>query len=145
MLTPDELTLLCQRLGLSSQAQELLTHIRSSAPSRRVGSGGKNVPVRYPSRKMGMVIQAESRTVEFAGVYLMEHDPLVLEFWDQPNPPITLHYPVKQKNGRIRTIGVLHTPDYFVIREKENGLEERKTELGWEEWKTEEELLRFES
>jgi len=144
MLTSDELSLLCQRLGLSSQAQAMLEHIRSSPPARRVGSGGKNVPVRYPSRKMGMIIQAESRTVEFAGVYMMEHDPLVLEFWDQPNPPITLHYPVKQKNGRTRNIGVLHTPDYFVIREKPLEQGELKTELGWEEWKTEEELLRFE-
>src|SRR6266849_3909686 len=133
MLTSDELSLLCQRLGLSSQAQVVLARIRSSPPSRRVGSGGKNVPVRYPSRKMGMVIQAESRTVEFAGVYLMEHDPAVLEFWDQP-PSITLHYSTKLKNGGTRNIGVPHTPDYFVIREDA---------LGWEEWKTEEELLRF--
>jgi putative transposase len=78
MLTPDDLATLCQNLALSEQAQAVLTRIRSSPPSRRVGSGGKNVPVRYPSRKMGVVIQAESRTVEFAGVYLMEHDPLVL-------------------------------------------------------------------
>ena len=145
MLTPEELAILCQDLDLSEQAREVLTHIRSSPPSRRVGSGGKNVPVRYPSRKMGVVIQAESRTVEFAGVYLMEHDPLVLEFWDQPNPPITLHYSVKQKNGRTRNIGVLHTPDYFVIRKKPLEREEWKIELGWEEWKTEEELRRFES
>jgi len=82
---------------------------------------------------MGVIIQAESRTVEFAGVYIMEHDPAVLEFWDQP-PSITLHYAAKLKNGGTRNIGVLHTPDYFVIREDA---------LGWEEWKTEEELLRF--
>lgn len=124
MLTSDEIFLLCQRLELSSQAQAVLANIRSSPPTRRVGSGGKNVPVRYQSWKMGVTIQAESRTVEFAGVYLMEHDPAVWEFWDQPNPPITLHYPVKQKNGRTRNIGVLHTPDYFVIREDA---------LGWEE------------
>ena len=145
MLTSDELTLLCQQLELGNQAQELLRRIRSSPPARRVGGGGKNVPVRYPSRKMGVVIQAESRTVEFAAVYLMEHDPLVLEFWDQPNPPITLRYPVKQKNGQFRTIGVLHTPDYFVLRENKPDLGKRSIELGWEEWKTEEELLRFES
>lgn len=135
MLTPDEIFLLCQRLELSRQAQAVLANIRSSPPTRRVGSGGKNVPVRYQSRKMGVTIQAESRTVEFAGIYLMEHDPSVLEFWDQP-PSITLHYPAKLKNGGTRNIGVLHTPDYFVIREDA---------LGWEEWKTEEELLRFES
>jgi putative transposase len=133
MLTSDELTLLCKRLELSSQAQTVLANIRSSPPSRRVGSGGNNVPVRYPSRKMGVIIQAESRTVEFAGVYLMEHDPAVLEFWDQP-PSISLSYAAKLKNGGTRNIGVLHTPDYFVIREDA---------LGWEEWKTEEELLRF--
>jgi putative transposase len=135
MLRSDELSLLCQRLGLSSQAQVVLARIRSSPPSRRVGSGGKNVPVRYPSRKMGMVIQAESRTVEFAGVYLMEHDPTVLEFFDQP-PSITLQYVVTTKTGQDRTSGVLHTPDYFVIREES---------CGWEEWKTEEELLGFEA
>ncbi len=145
MLTSDEFSLLCQRLGLSSQAQAILEHIRTSPPARRVGSGGKNVPVRYPSRKMGMIIPAESRTVEFAGVDMMEHDPLVLEFWDQPDPPITLHYPVKQKNGRTRTIGVLHTPDYFVIRKKPLEHDAYKIELGWEEWKTEEALRQFES
>ena len=41
---------------------------------------------------MGVVIQAESRMVEFAGVYLMEHDAEVLEFWDQPGPPITVEF-----------------------------------------------------
>lgn len=143
MLTPEELTILCKDLALSEQAREVLKHIRSSPPSRRVGSGGKNVPVRYPSRKMGVVIQAESQ-VEFAGVYLMEHDPLVLEFWDQPNPPITLHYPAKQKNGRTRNVGVRHTPDYFVIRKKLLEQGEWKIELGWEEWKTEEALRQFE-
>ena len=127
MLTSNELSLLCQRLELSSQAQAVLANIRLYPPSRRVGSGGKNVPVRYPSRKMGVVIQAESRTVEFAGVYLMEHDHAVLEFWDQPHS-ITLYYSAKLKNGRTRNMGVLHTPDYFVIREDA---------LGWKEWKTE--------
>lgn len=134
MLTPDEITTLYQHLALSEQAQKTLALIRSSPPARRVGSGGKNVPVRYPSRKMGVVIQAESRTVEFAGVYQMEHDDTVLEFWDQPYPPIILHYPVKLKNGQMRNTGVLHTPDFFVIREKTLEQGERKIELGWEEW-----------
>ena len=129
MLTPTELSLLCQHLDLSSQAQAILAHIRSSPPSRRVGSGGKNVPVRYPSRKMGMIIQAESRTNELAGVYGMEHDPAVFEFFDQP-PSIKLQY--QAKNGR--KVGVLHTPDYFVIR---------ADSVGWEEWKVEEELVRL--
>jgi putative transposase len=53
MLSEEELSLYCQRLGFSSQAQAVLTAIWSSPPARRVGSGRKNVPVRYPSRKMG--------------------------------------------------------------------------------------------
>src|SRR5437763_10691429 len=101
MLTSEALALFCQRLGISSQAQAVLGTIRSSPPSRRVGGGGKNVHVRYTSRKMGVVIQAESHKNELAGVYEMEHDPTVLEYFDQP-PPITLLY--QAKNGR--SIGV---------------------------------------
>jgi len=78
---------------------------------------------------MGVTIQAESYKNELAGVYEMEHDPTVLAFYDQP-PPIKLQY--QAKNGR--RIGVLHTPDYFVIR---------ADTLGWEEWKTEEDLKRL--
>src|SRR5262249_23777219 len=109
--------------------QAVLTAIRSSPPARRVGSGRKNVPVRYPSRKMGVTIQAESYKNELAGVYEMEHDPAVLEDFDQP-PSIKLEY--QAKNGR--PIGLLHTPDYFVIR---------ADAAGWEEWKMEEDLIRL--
>jgi len=129
MLTSDDFFQWCQHLNLSQQAQTVLEQIRSSPPTRRVGSGGKNVPVRYPSRKMGVVVQAESSKNELAGVYEMEHDPAVLEYFDQP-PSITLRY--QAKNGR--PIGVLHTPDFFVIRQDA---------AGWEEWKMEEELLRL--
>lgn len=129
MLTENDLTVLCSQLNLSRQAQTILTNIWSSPPSRRVGSGGKNVPVLYTSRKMGVTIQAESYKNELAGVYEMEHDPAVLAFYDQP-PPIKLQY--QAKNGRH--VGVLHTPDYFVIR---------ANELGWEEWKTEDDLLQL--
>jgi putative transposase len=129
MLTSDAFFQWCQQVNLSHQAQTVLEHIRSSPPTRRVGSSGKNVPVRYPSRKMGVVIQAESHKNEFAGVYEMEHDPAVLEYFDQP-PSIKLQY--QAKNGRA--IGVLHTPDFFVVRSRS---------AGWEEWKMEEELIQL--
>jgi putative transposase len=83
---------------------------------------GGNVSVRYPSRKMGVTIQAESHRVELAGLYEYEHDQQVLEFYDQP-PPIKLIY--EAKTGR--QVGVWHTPDYFVLR---------ADGIGWEEWKT---------
>ncbi len=126
MLSNDGLVQLCQCLGLSDEARAVIESIRSSPPSRRVRGASGNVAVRYPSRKMGVTIQAESHRNELAGVYEKEHDPETLEYYDQP-PPIKLVY--QARNGQ--QVGVLHTPDYFVIR---------TDSVGWEEWKTEEEL-----
>lgn len=129
MLSDGQLTQLYQNLGLSKQARAVIEEVRSSPPARRVRSAAGNVSVRYASRKMGFTIQAESHRNELAGVYEKEHDPDTLEYYDQP-PPIKLVY--QARNGR--QVGVLHTPDYFVIR---------IDSVGWEEWKTEEELLRL--
>jgi hypothetical protein len=78
---------------------------------------------------MGVTIQFESHRVELAGIYEMEHDATVLEYFDQP-PCIKLDY----ESAAGKRMGVLHTPDFFVIRQGE---------AGWEEWKTEEELRRL--
>jgi hypothetical protein len=78
---------------------------------------------------MGVTIQFESHRVELAAIYEMEHDRSVLEYFDQP-PPIKLTY----ESPKGRSMAVWHTPDFFVIRDRE---------AGWEEWKTEEELQRL--
>lgn len=52
-----------------------------------------------------------------------------MEYYDQP-PPIKLVYPAKSG----RRVGVLHTPDYFVLH---------TDSVGWEEWKMAEELERL--
>src|SRR6266849_6025708 len=122
MLATHELARLCDRLGLSAEARAIVETIRSSPPTRRVRNAAGNVSVRYPSRKMGVTIQAESHRVELAGLYEYEHDPQVLEFYDQP-PAIKLEY----QTGSGRQAGVWHTPDYFVLR---------ADRVGWEEWKT---------
>ena len=129
MLTTDALLAWFQRLDVSEQTRSTISHIRSADPARRVGGGKSNVVGRYPSRKMGVSIQFESHRVEMAGVYEMEHDAGVLEYFDQP-PTIKLDY----ESPAGKRMGVLHTPDFFVIRERE---------AGWEEWKTEEELRRL--
>ena len=129
MLTETELFQLYQHLSLSQQARKIIEEIRSSPPVRRVRSAAGNVSVRYPSRKMGIIIQAESHRNELAGIYEKEYDPETLEYYDQPSR-IKLVY--KAKNGR--RVGIWHTPDYFVIR---------SDSIGWEEWKTEAELLRL--
>lgn len=101
-------------------------NIRNAPPARVVGQGNRSLSGKYPSKKMGQYIQWESRTVEGPAVYMMENDPDVLEFYDQPNK-INIQY--TDSKGRKRAF--LYTPDFFVIRENE---------AGWEEWKTEEEL-----
>ncbi len=126
MLAPDDVLAWFQRLEIPEHTRTVVGHIRSSGPSRRVGGGKSNVAGRYPSRKMGVTIQFESHRVELAGIYEMEHDVGVLEYFDQP-PTIKLDY----ESPAGKRMGVLHTPDFFVIREKE---------AGWEEWKTEADL-----
>src|SRR6516225_8810241 len=129
MLSQNELTALYQRLNLSRPARILIDQIRSSDPARRVGGRRSNVSGLYPSRKMGVTIQFESHRVELAAIYAMEHDPLTLEFYDQP-PSIVLDY--NSANGK--RLSVRHTPDFFVLRQDF---------AGWEEWKTEEDLKRL--
>jgi len=111
---------------LSEPAIEIISRVRESEPSRRVGGGSKNVVGAYPSRKMGKSIQFESHKVELPGLYLKEHDDYVKEMYDQP-PAIKLSY----KSLKEKVVTVYHTPDYFVLLEDK---------AGWEEWKTEEEL-----
>lgn len=129
MLGHDELLAWFESQSIPGPTRSLINHIRSSGPSRRVGGGRSNVSGRYPSRKMGVTVQFESHRVELAGIYEMEHDATVLEYFDQP-PAIKLDY----ESVAGKRMGVLHTPDFFVIR---------REEAGWEEWKTEEELRRL--
>src|SRR5881296_3229746 len=129
MLSSDGLISWFERVDIREPTRRIIDRIRSSPPSRRVGGGRSNVSGRYPSQKMGVTIQFESHRVELAGIYEMEHDAGVLEYFDQP-PPIPLQY--ESSNGR--PMKVRHTPDFFVVRE---------TEAGWEEWKTEQDLGRL--
>ena len=126
MLSRDELVVWYERLQLPAEARAVIDCVRSSDPARRVGGGRRNVTGRYPSKKMGVTVQFESHRVELAAIYEMEHAPGTLEYYDQP-PSIKLLY--EAANGR--RLGVLHTPDYFVLRENS---------VGWEEWKTQEDL-----
>jgi putative transposase len=118
-----------ERNGLSKEARTTIERIRASDPARRFGGGRRNVSGRYPSKKMGVTIQFESHRVELAAVYELEHDPEVLEYFDQP-PTIKLDY----ESVAGQRMGVLHTADYFVIR---------KESAGWEECKTEEDLIQL--
>ena len=127
MLTDIDLLAWYTKLGIAENARAVVDHIRSSDPARRVGGGRRNVSGFYPSKKMGVTIQFESHRVELAAVYELEHDDDVLEYFDQP-PPFKLEY----DSADGRHMGVLHTADYFAIR---------RDCAGWEECKTEDELV----
>ena len=129
MLSNEELFAWFQSVRLLESGREVVHQIRSSDPARRVGGGRRNVSGRYPSKKMGITIQFESHRVELARIYELEHDPNVLEYWDQP-PSYKLEY----RSASGKRIVAIHTSDYFVIRV--NG-------AGWEECKTDEELIRW--
>ena len=118
-----------ERIGLSNDGRAEIERIRSSDPARRVGGGRRNVSGQYPSKKMGVTIQFESHRVELAAIYELEHDPDVLEYFDQP-PTFKLDY----ESADGKRMGVLHTADFFVIR---------GNSAGWEECKTEEDLTQL--
>lgn len=129
MFKNSDLAEWCERNNLSESARKVIELIRNSEPSRHVQSGRGSVSGRYPSKKMERTIQFESHRNELAAIFEYEHEKTVREFYDQPSR-IKLDY--EGSNGKH--IGVLHTPDFFVIRENA---------AGWEECKTEEELERL--
>ena len=98
MLDSQQLDILCRKLGVTEHGRKLIDSIRKGSPVRRVGGGRQNVCVRYPSRKMGCIIQAESHTVELVLVYEMEHDPDIFEYYDQPTSLKLKYQSLKNKN-----------------------------------------------
>jgi putative transposase len=83
------------------------------APSRRVRSGTKNVSGAFPSRKMGMTIAFESRTLELSEILNCETNPDVLGFVAQL-PQLKVEYWCSISR---RTKSFLQTPDFLEIRE----------------------------
>lgn len=69
---------------LSPGARQIVRKIVQGNPVRRVGGGRKNAVLRYASRKLGCVVQAESRTVEGAFVQHCEFTPDVVLYLCQP-------------------------------------------------------------
>ena len=115
---------------ITQDALKIIQNIRSSEPSRKVRSNGKNVRGFYPSKKMGVTIQFESHKLELAGIYEKEHDPKVIEYYDQPHS-FKIKYDMPD-GSKKKSVGHMYTPDFFTIEDDW---------IGWEEWKTEEKLI----
>lgn len=118
----DNILVLAKAYGLTETGLSILQNVITSEPARRVSANSTagNRAIRYPSKKMGVVIQAESKSLEFASILEKEFSDDVLYFYDQP-PPLELVYTSGQ-----RTVRTSSTLDYFVIS---------KSFIGFEEWK----------
>lgn len=84
-------------------------------PVRSVSNRGRNATGRFPSIKMGRMIQFES-LVELDYIYLLDYDPDVEQFEEQP---ITIEYRCGAKTLR-------YTPDFLVVRQAHRKLVECK-------------------
>lgn len=112
MLTSERLVGLFDSFGVNESGRRLVKDIRESQPVRRVHSGGGNTTIRYPSRKMGRIIQAESRTVELPFLISCEYDPSVFEIWDQS---AYIRRSFQSRDGK--KLSGSHVPDFLVIAE----------------------------
>ncbi len=126
MLQPNALKEYLERLNIPIEGQRAILGIRDAPPSRLTESTTVSASSRYPSKKMRVTLQAESRTVELIALMYWDHDEQTLEIYDQP-PNVTLSY--ADTNGVRR--GIRTTPDYFLLQQDF---------VGWVECKTEEEL-----
>lgn len=123
MLNTTQLDAYCERNGITRKARLVIDQVRASPPTRRVQSGAHNVACRFSSRKMGLVIQAESHKNELPAVIGWENDKQTYEFYDQP-PKVKLRY--VGRNGKSACHNA--TPDFFLLQEGFTGWVECKTE-----------------
>lgn len=129
MLTPVELENIFNEIGLPEGGRRLVAKARREAPVRQVRSSRSNLITRYPSQKMGRVIETESHTVEFAAMLRYEWDPAVLEYYPQP---MEIDQKVKAPGGKATRLQ--HTPDFLLIK---------RDVILVEEWREEDRLLKL--
>jgi putative transposase len=127
-LSDEDFARWCDERHIPPAGRDLLGHIRTSRPVRRVRCGRGNVSGVTPSMAMGHGVQFESHQVELPGILAMEYGDRVLEFYDQPWR-LKLTYLGPDGKGR----GHLHTPDFLVIEEGGAFFDEWKSEAELEE------------
>jgi len=87
-----------------------LAALRRGQPVRRLRATHRAGPVRFPSRKMGVVVQCRSRLDGLPLAYELEHDAAVLEYYDLPT---TLHLHYTARSGKRAAVEMI--PDFLVM------------------------------
>lgn len=97
--------------GTTAEGIDYIASVRESQPARRVG-GTRFLAVtsRFPSKKMGRTIQAESRTGELPFAQSLELDDDVVEYYDQPATVQVTRF----RGGRKHLSP--YTADFLVLR-----------------------------
>lgn len=111
--------------GVTDPGRAYIRRVRSTPPSRSVGSSARNVTCRFASRKMRRSIQAESHTGELPAIWIWEFDSATYEFWDQPEPTLL---PIINRAGRLTN--QLKTADFLLLQRDFVGWVECKP-LSW--------------
>lgn len=111
MLTDAEIQALFDKHGVPEAGRLRIQAIRHEPPGRRADGGSRSQTIRYCSRKMEFVVEAESYEGEYAALVTWEHDPDVYEIYGQPCHKLKLSY--RGANGRA--ISHMSTPDFFLI------------------------------
>lgn len=129
MLTDADLERMFAARNTPDAGRQLIRRIRETGPVRSLQGRMDTVRTRYVSRKMDRALYAESRTVEFPGLYMREHDATTLEYWPQP-----VELDIKTGAAGKGGTRVQHTPDLFIITTEQFVVEE---------WREEARLLRL--
>ncbi|MBV9356619.1 MAG: hypothetical protein JO023_13965, partial [Chloroflexi bacterium] len=109
--------------GLAPSDFTYLGALRAGPPVRRLRATPRAGPVRFPSRKMGTVVQCRSRLDGLPMAYELEHEATVLEYYDLPT---TLHLHYTARSGKRAAIESI--PDFLVIRRDGAGFVECRSE-----------------
>lgn len=129
MLNDTELERLFAQWRTPEAGRKLIRRIRETGPVRALQGRMDTVRTRYMSTKMKRAVYAESRTVEFPGLFVREHDPATHEYWPQP-----IELDIKTSVAGKCGTRVQHIPDLFVIEAHR---------FVMEEWREEARLLRL--
>lgn len=109
--TKQDLEAYCAAHGIAGLSRDYVLET-AERPSRLASAQGFNsVACEYPSRKMGRSIVGESRTGEHAYSLMLEYDPTVTAYFDQPPPVECIRRDRKGRRGPR-----LYTPDFLVLR-----------------------------
>ncbi len=111
-LSSDHLNQLFDRFSIPAKGRQRIQRVRDSLPARATKTGKLAGKLRYPSKKMGFVLEAEAFATEFVALVEWENDPDTLEVYAQPADGLYIEYE-SAKTGR--PVGTHITPDAFRI------------------------------